>query len=63
MVRVFDVSGRLVRTLADTVLPAGYHTTVWSGESDRGSALASGVYYLRIDAPSGSESRSIVLMR
>jgi hypothetical protein len=62
-VRVFDVAGRLVRTLADGVVPTGYHTTAWSGESDRGSGLASGVYYLRIDAPSGSESRSIVLMR
>jgi hypothetical protein len=60
--RVFDVTGRLVRTLLDSPLDAGAHQVRWSGEDDRGARAASGVYFLRLDTPAGSSSRKVVML-
>ena len=48
--RVYDVSGRLVRTLVDGEKGAGYHTAVWDGRDDAGTEVASGVYFCRMEA-------------
>ena len=43
-VRVFDTSGRLVRTLARGLQHTGEHETIWDGRNDLGRRLPSGVY-------------------
>lgn len=48
-VRVYDLQGRLVRTLADGVIEPGAHSAFFDGRSDRGRDLASGTYFLRIE--------------
>jgi flagellar hook assembly protein FlgD len=60
--RVFDLSGRLVRTItAAGSLEAGDHTLVIDGRDDRGATLATGVYFYRIDTPDGvSRGRFVV---
>ena len=47
---VFDVAGRLVRTLVTGQMPAGRHEAVWDGRSDSGAGVASGSYFYRLDA-------------
>ena len=47
-VKVFDVSGRLVRTLADRAFDAGAHTVTWDGADDRGRMVARGVYFTQV---------------
>ncbi len=47
-VRVFDLAGRLVRTLVDAELPAAAHTAVWDGRDGGGRAAASGVYFFQV---------------
>jgi hypothetical protein len=46
--RIYDVSGRLVRTLINRDLPPARHETVWDGRSDSGVPVASGVYFYRL---------------
>ena len=60
--RVFDVRGRLVRTLVDEVRPEGRHTVMWNGRTANGALLPSGVYFSRITAGDFQKSRKIVLM-
>ena len=48
--RIYDLSGRLVRTLLEGKLPAGYHSAIWQGEDDRGRNVASGVYLYELRA-------------
>jgi hypothetical protein len=45
---LFDVAGRKVRTLADSVLPRGAHQVRWDGRDARGQQAASGIYFLRL---------------
>ena len=49
--RVFDISGRVVRTLLTAAeLPAGSHEAAWDGKDDQGRAVAAGNYYCRLES-------------
>jgi len=61
-VRVYSVSGRLVRELGNGVLPGGTHEAVWDGKDDGGERVASGVYFYRIEGPGLQERRKMVLL-
>jgi hypothetical protein len=62
-VKVCDLSGRLVRTLANGRLPAGEHRAVWDGRDEVGNPAAPGVYFTILSGPDVSVSRKIVLAR
>jgi len=63
-VRVFDVRGRLVRTLVDGWRPAGVHVARWNGETDSGGKSASGVYFYMITYPDGQlSSKKMTILR
>lgn len=63
-VRVFDLSGRLVRTLMNGVpSAAGDHLVRFDGRDDRGATLSSGRYFVLVDVPGGSESRAITVVK
>jgi len=48
--RVYDLSGRLVRTLiAGAVRDAGRNEVIWNGRDDGERAVASGVYFYRLE--------------
>jgi flagellar hook assembly protein FlgD len=62
--RIFDVNGRPVRVLQDGLISvAGRHTAGWNGRDDRGEAVASGVYFYRIEAGEWTTTRPMVLMK
>jgi hypothetical protein len=48
LLRVFDVAGREVATLADGNEPAGNYRISWDGRGRGGEAMASGVYFYRL---------------
>ena len=47
-IRVYDVTGRLVRTLADRNFTAGEHDLVWDGSDNAGVQMARGVYFTQV---------------
>ena len=62
--RIYDASGRLVRTLVGgATLPPGTRAVSWDGSDDAGRAAASGVYFVRLEALGLSETRRAVLAR
>lgn len=60
---VFDVSGRRVATLERGVADAGEHSAAWSGLADDGHTVATGVYFVRLDALGGAKSAKVVLLK
>ena len=60
---IYDLSGRLVRTLLDGWSPAGARTLTWDGTGDSGQAMASGTYLLRLEASAGAANRKLMLVR
>lgn len=55
---VYDVTGRLVKTLADEMLTAGKYSRRFDG-----SGLSSGVYFVRLNASGSMTTQKIVLMK
>lgn len=62
--RIFDMSGRLVKELI-TAEPhtSGRHEVVWNGRDDAGHPVASGTYLYRLDARSYRETKRMVLFK
>ena len=61
--RIYDVSGRLVRTLVDGARGTGEHFERWNGTDSSGRSVASGVYFYRLEAGSFVETKKMVLLR
>jgi len=62
--RIYDISGRLVRTLLDGVpLPAGYHQYTWNGRDNRASRVGSGLYFFVLDTQSGRLTGKMTLIK
>ena len=62
-VRVFNVRGELVKTIADTWYPKGEHTVAWNGETQHGGRASSGVYYVRTSALGSNDVIKAVLTK
>lgn len=60
---IFDVNGRLVRTLVDGGKAKGNHVVVWDGTTNGGSPTASAVYFVRMRAGHLTETQKIVLLK
>lgn len=62
--RIYDVSGRLVKTLADAKpYRIGEHEIVWDGRNGIGALVDSGVYFYRLDAKQNSTFGKMILVR
>jgi beta-glucanase (GH16 family) len=61
---VYDVAGRLVRTLvgAESV-GVGRHEIVWNGRDESGQVAATGIYFYRLDADGFSQTRRMSLIK
>jgi len=62
-VGVFAVDGRRVRVLQRGMLEAGDHRIAWDGRDDQGRAVASGLYFARLDTERGSSTKRIAHVR
>jgi hypothetical protein len=60
---VYDVSGRLVKTLVDKELSAGPHKLMWDGRNDAGGMVSAGVYFARLNFAGQRQSRKLVLLK
>jgi flagellar hook assembly protein FlgD len=62
--RIYDVGGRLVRTLlAGEVLDPGRHEVTWMGRDDNGRPMGSGTYFSRLEAEGFHATRRMVLLK
>ncbi len=62
-VGVYDLLGRRVRLLLQGPSAAGVRTIRWNGEDDAGRAVASGVYFLRLETPAGTREERVLRIR
>ena len=60
---VFDVRGRLVRSIRPGTLSAGAHRITWDGRATDGTTAGSGVYWMRLRAEDQEKTLKVVLTR
>ncbi|MFN8179227.1 MAG: S8 family serine peptidase [bacterium] len=63
LLAVYDVAGRLVRTLVRGPIPAGRQAATWDGRDEAGRRVGSGVYFYRMDAGTFSQVRRVTVLR
>jgi hypothetical protein len=61
--RVFDITGRLVKDLSGQSSVTGNQSSVtWHGSDERGRRLPAGIYFIQLDTETHSETQKIILV-
>ena len=68
VVRIYDVRGRIVRTLDMGFQSFGYYASrdkaaYWNGKTDTGETVSSGTYFYQIQAGDYTETRKMVILK
>jgi hypothetical protein len=61
--KVYNVNGELVRTLANESRSAGAHQLTWDGRNDAGETVSSGVYFYKLVTSNFSQTKKMVLLK
>ncbi|TET44330.1 HYR domain-containing protein, partial [candidate division TA06 bacterium] len=61
--RIYDVTGRLIKTLASVTRRPGYYTEMWDATDDKGQEVPSGVYFYTMRAGSHVFTKQMILIR
>ncbi|MBN2104228.1 T9SS type A sorting domain-containing protein, partial [bacterium] len=60
---VYDLLGKLVKTLVNEEKTPGYYTVAWDGTNQIGNKVTSGLYVCRMEAGSYRNTRKMVLWK
>ncbi len=60
---IYDISGRLVKTLESSSLAASSYQRVWNGRDAAGRNVSSGIYFYRLDGKGFSEAKKMIMMK
>ncbi|MCK4328982.1 T9SS type A sorting domain-containing protein [candidate division WOR-3 bacterium] len=61
--KIYDICGRLVKTIIDERKPAGYYRVTWDGKDNKDNPVSNGVYFARLVAGDNSASRKLVIVK
>jgi hypothetical protein len=63
-VKVYDVTGRLVKTVANRTFQGGTeHVVTWDGTNDAGQSVARGVYFYQLRSPSFVSQKKLTVLK
>jgi hypothetical protein len=62
-IKIFDMTGKPVKTIAAAQMQSGDHQFIWNAKDEKGNALNTGIYFLRIETEDYSETRKIIMAR
>ena len=57
--RIYDLQGKIIRSLKDGVQQAGDHELYWDGKDDAGSLLSTGIYLYKLQTGQSTELKLI----
>ena len=61
--RIFDIQGRLVRSLSKSHQQAGTHSFIWDSRSNSGNKVASGTYFCQVLFNGTAVVKKLVLIK
>lgn len=63
VIKIYNMLGEPIRTLAKATYPAGTHRLLWNGKDEDGHLVASGVYFYQLEAGEFSDVKKMILNR
>lgn len=61
--KIYNLSGQLVKTLVEGQKPSGWHSVQWDGRDDSGKAVASGIYFYRLETIEFAQAKRALILR
>jgi|GEM_PF-2122728 hypothetical protein len=61
--KIYNISGQLVKTLVNRPQMAGRYATTWNGRDEQGRCAANGVYFYRLTAGATTANRQLVIVK
>ena len=62
-ITVYDITGRVVQNLVSGIQSAGVHAVTWHGLDNLGKSVASGTYFIRMNAPGFNNVTKVMFMK
>jgi len=62
-VRIYDASGRLIKTLVNSNLGSGVYNYTWNGTDEHNNTVAEGVYFYTLETDKHNITKKLVLTR
>src|SRR5688572_24397309 len=59
---VYNVAGRLVKSLTKSSMPAGRHTATWNGTDEGGARVPGGVYFVRVRLGADTQQHRVIFL-
>jgi hypothetical protein len=60
---IYDMAGRVRKTLANTQLQQGTHQLIWNAKDEKGNAVVAGIYVLRMQAGNYAETKKLIVVK
>jgi hypothetical protein len=61
--RIYDVSGKLIKNLVNARKEAGTHRITWNGKDESGNMVASGIYFYQLQSSGKNITRKLIVTR
>ncbi|MBS4016050.1 MAG: T9SS type A sorting domain-containing protein, partial [Candidatus Latescibacteria bacterium] len=61
--RIYDASGRIIRTLVNGHYNTGTYNLTWNGRDDNNRKVAEGVYFYTLETENHTSTKKLVLTR
>ena len=61
--RIYDINGRLVKTLIQGEITAGFHEVIWDATNVNGISVSAGLYIAVLQNGNRSKSKKMVLLK
>ncbi|MCP4713144.1 MAG: T9SS type A sorting domain-containing protein, partial [Planctomycetes bacterium] len=62
-ISIYNIAGRLIKTLVDKRQDSGYYSVVWDGRNNRGHAVTNGTYFYRVKVGKNEITKKMVLLK
>ena len=62
-ITIYDMMGKIVKTLVDNLQTAGYKSVQWNATNDRNKPVSAGIYLYTIKAGEISQTKKMVLLK
>ncbi len=60
---VYNMIGQRVRVLLEEPMEVGTHSVFWDGRDENHRGIPSGIYFLKLNTPSGAQTTKVTLLK